>query len=154
MSIVDIARLFLFVREASPNCGQRVEAIQTWSGGATARGTSWCAWFATMVLDLYYQGTSRLPRGGSTEEIHRMAKNFRWIVAGPQPGDIVLSINEQGVAHHVGIVTAINPLTAIAGNTSQNGTSSNGDRVAEHPIDPQNKVFVRVPAPPLPPLTS
>lgn len=148
MTLLEIARLFRFVHEAEPNKGQRVEAIQTWSGGASARGTSWCAWFVTMVFDLYYQGASLLPRMGSTEGIHQLAIKRGWIVTDPQPEDLVISVNAAGVAHHIGIVTLTEPLTSIAGNTSKDGSSSNGDQVAEHPIEPARKVFVRIPPPP------
>jgi len=54
-SPTDIARQYLFVREASQNKGQRVEAIQKWSGGDA--GQSWCCYFVTMVLDICFQGT-------------------------------------------------------------------------------------------------
>jgi hypothetical protein len=147
MSIIDLFRLFLFVREAGQNHGLRVEAIQHWGGGQP--GDSWCAWLLTMVFDLFYQGRSRLPRGGSTEAIHQLAIREGWIVTDPQPGDVVISLNADGLAHHIALVTVVQPLTAIAGNTSADGRSANGDRVAEHPIDPANKVFARVPPPPV-----
>lgn len=148
MTLLDIARLFRFVREATSNRGQRVEAIQTWSGGEDARGTSWCAWYVTMVFDLYYQGRSLLPRMGSTEAIRQLAVQQGWVVTHPLPEDLVISINAAGVAHHIGIVTQVSPLTSIAGNTSDDGTSSNGDRVAEHMIRPPQKIFARIPPPP------
>lgn len=143
---VVIARQFLFVREAKEqNTGLRVEAIQRWSDGA--KGQSWCCHFATMVLDICYQGASEVPRTGSCDVVLARAKTNGWIVTDPAPGDLVLSINPNDPtdAHHIGIVTSADPLTAIAGNTSADGSSSNGDRVAEHAISATNKVFVRVP---------
>lgn len=143
MTVLEIARLFLFVREAQSqgqNRGLRVESIQHWSTGQF--GDSWCAEWATMVLDLLFQGNAPIPRGGSCEDIHQMAKTNHWIVDLPSPGDLVLSINSAGLAHHCGIVTVVDPLTSIAGNTSADGTSSNGDGVYEHGIASENKVFV------------
>lgn len=55
-SPTDIARQYLFVREAGQNKGQRVEAIQKWSGGQ--QGDSWCCEWATMILDICFQGES------------------------------------------------------------------------------------------------
>lgn len=143
-SAVAIARQFLFVREASANRGLRVEAIQKWSGGQA--GDSWCAEFATMVLDICYQGAAPVPRLQAVEDIHQLAKKEGWIVEEPEPEDLVLTVNEANHAHHIGIVTSVEDgLMSIAGNTSEDGTSSNGDRVAEHEISRKNKVFVRYP---------
>lgn len=145
--VVGIARLFDFVREAQqlgPNRGARVEAIQRWSLGAP--GDSWCAEFATMVLDLAHKGASPIGRAGACEDIHSLALQRGWIRGVPSVGDLVLSIDPAtGRAHHVGIVTAIDPLTSIAGNTSADGTSSNGNGVYEHAISNANKVFVNYP---------
>lgn len=141
--ILQIARQFLFVREAGQNTGQRVEAIQRWGGGKP--GDSWCAFFATMVLDLADQGNAPISREGSCEAIQETASANGWLSDTPQVGGLVLSINPAGLAHHIGIVTSLDPLTAIAGNTSADGLSSNGDGVYEHPITTTNKVFVRLP---------
>jgi hypothetical protein len=140
---VVIARQFLYVREAGANTGQRVEAIQKWSGGE--KGQSWCCYFATMVLDICFEGQSPIPREGACQAVYDLAKAKGWVTPTPIPGDIVLHVNEQDHAHHIGIVTETAPLTSIAGNTDETGTSSNGDRVAEHPINPAGKVFVRYP---------
>lgn len=139
--IIRIARQFLFVREAQTagqNRGQRVEAIQRWCGGQP--GDSWCAQFATMVLDIAYQGRSVIGRASSCADIHQFALRHRMVSTSPQPGMLFLYVNAEGRAHHVGIVTSINPLIGIAGNTSEDGSSSNGDRVAEHAISA--RVFV------------
>jgi len=141
---VAIARQFAFVREAQDlgqNRGARVEAIQHWSLGQTA--DSWCAEFATLVLDIAYQGAAPIGRMQSCEAIHELAAEKHWVSASPSVGDLVLSIDPaNGKAHHVAIVASTDPLTAIAGNTDATGTSSNGDRVAEHPISGANKIFV------------
>ncbi len=52
-----------------------------------------------------------------------------------------------GRAHHVGIVTVLDPLTSIAGNTSEDGLSSEGTGVFEHALHvaPSRIAFVRLP---------
>lgn len=143
---IQIARQFLYVREAQSvgqNRGIRVEAIQHWAGGQQA--DSWCMEFVWMVLDIAHQGNPPFGRMQACEELHHLARQQKWIVPLPAVGDIVLTVNTAGHAHHVGIVTGTQPLTSIAGNTSSDGSSSNGDRVAEHAINAANKVFVRLP---------
>jgi len=140
---VELARQYLFVREAGANHGQRVNAIQKWSGGAD--GESWCMYFATMVLDIAFQGNAPIAREGSCEAVHQIAVAQEWVADAPSIGDLVLTVNADNYAHHVGIVSNLNPLESIAGNTSEDGVSSNGDRVAEHAITPAGKVFVHYP---------
>lgn len=140
---LDIARQFLFVREASQNTGQRVEAIQRWCGGE--KGQSWCCYFVTMVLDICFEGNAPIPREGACQAVYDLAKKNGWVTALPIPGDIVLHVDANDHAHHIGIVSKVSPLTSIAGNTDATGASSNGDRVAEHAINPSGKVFVRYP---------
>lgn len=130
-SPTDIARQYLFVREAAPNKGQRVEGIQKWSGGLA--GQSWCCYFATMVLDICFQGNSPIPRLGACQDVYNLAKQKGWLVNVPQKDDIFLYVNEQDHAHHIGFITDEKG-NGIAGNTSADGTSSNGDRVAEHAL--------------------
>lgn len=148
---VEIARQFLYVREAQAqgqNRGLRVEGIAHWSGGEF--GESWCDDFAIgFVLDICFEGASPFPRqrdiDGSTVAALAYARAQGWVTDTPSPGDLVFSVHDDGTPHHVAIVTATDPLTAIAGNTSADGVSSNGDRVAEHVISPTNKVFVAYP---------
>jgi len=142
-SPVVLARQFIFVREAGANHGQRVNAIQKWCGGSD--GESWCMYFATMMLDIAFQGAAPIPREGSCEVVHQLAARNGWLSPKAAVDDLVLSINDQGLAHHVGIVSKVDPLMSVAGNTSEDGASSNGDRVAEHVLNPQNKVFVHYP---------
>lgn len=142
MTIVDIARLFLFVREVPQNKGARVNGIQLWSLGQS--GDSWCCEFASMMLDLAYQGNAPIPRTGSCEVVRQIAETKGFMVETPSVGDLVLSINSAGVAHHIGICTGT-PLTTIAGNTSPDGLSENGNGVYEHPVDPTHKLFVHLP---------
>lgn len=141
---VAIARQFLFVREAGANHGLRVEAIQHWSSGQA--GDSWCCEFATMVLDVAFQGASPVPRLQACEDVYSLALEKQWVADTPSVGDLVLSIDPTTRhAHHIGLVSATAPLTSIAGNTSADGMSSNGDGVYEHAISPANKVFVHYP---------
>ena len=145
MSLLDIARLFLFVREVPPNRGLRVQGIQTWSGGQA--GDSWCCEAATMWLDLYFQGQSPIPRRQACQDVYAMAKLRGWVVSDPQPGDLYLFVTDDDHAHHIGVLTSTSPLTGISGNTSSDGLSSNGDGVYEHAltVPPQHIRFVRVP---------
>lgn len=140
---VTIARQYLYVRELAGNRGQRVEAIQKWCGGKV--GDSWCCHFATMVLDIAYQGKSEIPRTGNCDVVLGLCRDRGWMVEEPQPNDLVFSMLGQHDAHHIAIVTATDPLCAIAGNTSADGTSSNGDGVYEHRINPKHKLFARIP---------
>ena len=139
LSATDIARQFLFVREAGPNTGQRVEAIQKWSGGSA--GDSWCCEFATMVLDILFQGKAPIPRLQACQDVYELAKKNKWLTNTPVSGDIFIYVNSADHAHHIGIITKDGGGVGIAGNTSEDGTSSNGDRVAEHSITTNPKVI-------------
>lgn len=143
MRLLDICRLFLHVREAGANKGLRVNGIQTWSGGAS--GDSWCCEMATMWLDLYFQGASPIPRLQACQSVYTLAKQQGWLTSAPSVGDLFLYVDANDHAHHIGIVTSVSPLTGIAGNTSSDGKSSNGDGVYEHAISAH--VFVRYPRP-------
>jgi hypothetical protein len=141
---VEIARLFLFVREsAENNHGLRVEAIEHWGGGDP--GQSWCCYFATLVLDLEFQGRSPIPRLGECQEVLDLARRNGWVIPAPEVGCLVISLDANGHAHHIGICTGTAPLATIAGNTSEDGVSVNGTGVFAHEISPNGKVYVRVP---------
>ena len=146
IGLVALARQFDFVREAGANRGLRVEAIQHWSSGQF--GDSWCCEFATMMLDLYFKGRSPVTRLQACQDVYELALEEHWLVDTPRPGDLfiyVRSIDDH--AHHIGIVTEVDPLVGIAGNTSDDGQSSNGDGVHEHALNvPAASIkFVRVP---------
>jgi len=136
-----VARQFSFVREAGPNRGQRVEAVQKWCGGSA--GDSWCCEFATMVLDICFQGKAPIPRGAVVQDVYALAKAKGWVTNIGALDDLFLYVNAADHAHHIGIVTDVSPYFGIAGNTSEDGTSSNGTGVFEHEI--KTKVFVRYP---------
>lgn len=156
LPLAELARCFRHVREAGPNAGNRVEGIQKYCGGE--KGQSWCAYMATVWLDLKFGGDahgvsdSPIPREGSTDAIYALAKKNGWLSDAPHVDDLVLSLHPGTEdAHHVALVTNVKAdgFSAIAGNTSEDGLSSNGDRVAEHdfPLRPGVYVFVRYPKP-------
>lgn len=130
-SPTDIARQFRFVREVPVNKGLRVEAIQHWSAGQS--GDSWCCEFATMILDICFQGNSPIPRLQAVQDVYDLAKQNNWLTDNPMKDDLYIFVNDQDHAHHIGILTGQG--IGIAGNTSADGTSSNGDRVAEHGLN-------------------
>lgn len=133
--------LFTFLREATENAGQRVEAIQKWCGGK--KGDSWCCYLVTMILDIAFQGKSPIPRTGVCQEVYDLAKDRGWLTNVPSLGDLFFYINAEGHAHHIGFVTGLRPLFGTAGNTSADGKSSNGTGCYQHEITAT--VFARWP---------
>lgn len=145
-SPTEVARQFLFVRESSTqNTGNRVEAIQKWCGGL--KGESYCAYFDTMVLDICFQGNSPIPRLGSCQAIYGLAKEKGWLTDKPVKDDLFLYVDDNDHAHHTGIGTVDGGKTGIAGNTSEDGTSSNGTGIFEHDltINPKRIKWVHYP---------
>lgn len=138
MDAVELARQFLFVREiGGQNRGFWVEWIQHFTGNSP--GDSWCASFVSMILGIYFQGKgkSTMLTTAVVQDMYAWAKDHGWLTTTPTPGDLFLYVDENDHAHHVGFYTGDGP-TGIAGNTSTDGTSSNGDRVAEHPLHPSS----------------
>lgn len=131
-SPTNIARQFKFVHEASQNRGLMVESIQHWSGGKP--GDSWCAYFVLMILDISFGGKDLNPikRSGVVQDIYEQAKQNNWLTDNPTKDDLFIYVNDNDHAHHIGIVTENR--NGIAGNTSADGKSSNGDMVAEHEL--------------------
>lgn len=144
---VKIAQMYTYVRELPNNTGARVEAIQRWGGGKP--GDAWCAFFATMVLDMAFQGESPIPRTGSCDDILNLAREKSWLQDSPHIGDLYLYLKSPTDAVHVGVVTDVTTdgFTGLSGNTSEDGLSTNGDRVAERKLSyrPGKTVFVRYP---------
>lgn len=152
---VAVARMFLYLREAQTigqNRGARVDAVITWALGSI--GQSWCGYFAIgLVLDICFQGDGPFPRSqeinGATDASLAYAREQGWVVDldDALPGDLVYSVSptDPDNAHHIAILTVKTPFTTIGGNTSEDGKSSNGDRVAEHTVSTANKVIVRYP---------
>lgn len=119
-----------------------VESIQHWSGGVS--GQSWCAYFVLFIFDICFGGKSVNPikRSGAVQDIYNQAKANGWITIEPVIDDLFIYVNDVGHAHHIGIVTIDGGATGIAGNTSADGTSSNGDGVYEHQIS-MNMIHVK-----------
>lgn len=143
MRAYEVARLFLFVRESGENRGRQVEAIQHWAGGQ--KGDSWCAEFVSMVAEIAAAGAPRLPRTALSEDFHQWGFDNSAVRTTPEVGALYLRLNNAGRAHHVGFVTELHEdgFTGISGNTSADGTNSNGDRVAEQRLRSNpNTVFV------------
>lgn len=143
-SPTEIARQFP-LKEAGQNKGQRVEAIQHWSGGIP--GQSWCCYFATFILDVCFELNAPIPRLGACQDVYNMAKAKGWLVDKPVNDDLFLYVNDQDHAHHVGIITNADENIGIAGNTSADGVSSNGDGVYEHKLisNPAHIKYVHYP---------
>lgn len=138
----DVARQFRFIRETlGPNRGVWVEAFQRIGDGKP--GDSWCADFVSGVLWMCYQGPPPVPRTGSCDVMWAIAKQYE--VQVPAPDDLFFRVKGAD-AHHVGIITETGPLKAIAGNTSEDGTSSNGTGVFENLLTHGPTVrYVRLP---------
>lgn len=142
-SLSVVARRLAFIRETDgPNRGAWVSWLQRFCGGKD--GDPWCADFVSFVEDVATHGHPLSKRTGSCPDKLTSVKDR--VVAQPQIDDIYFFIDATGFAHHVGIVTGTNPLTGIAGNTSEDGLSNNGTGVFEHAltVDPARIVFVRL----------
>lgn len=142
MTLLELARKLRYLREAGQNQGLRINGIQLWSGGQP--GDSWCLEWIWFILDIFYEGAAPFERMQSVETFRRHAIAQGWQVATAEPGDLVVSVTDNH-GHHIGLCTANTPLTTIAGNTSEDGVSSNGDRVAEHVVSPIGKEYFRLP---------
>lgn len=144
-SLTAVARHLTFIRETlGPNRGFWVNFLQRFCGGQL--GDAWCADFVSLVLDIAYMGGPPLAPTSSTKAMLSQATIKGMTIAYPKPDDLYFFVRPDGTPHHVGIVTDTAPLTGIAGNTSEDGLSTNGVGVFEHeiPIGPKT-VFVRLP---------
>lgn len=129
------ARTFLYVREKTANSSPEIDAWLHRVGQPP--GVSWCAAFAfSMVKDV----DPTNPLRPSASALHLLANNLSLQVKlnDLQPGDIVIYDEGEGLGH-VAIATNVvvvndqlGAFDTIAGNTSADGKSRNGDRVAEH----------------------
>lgn len=143
-SLSAVARRFSFVRETEgPNAGYWVNLFQRFTGNA--EGDSWCASALCFVLDIAYKGHSPLIKSASCQELLDDARAKGYVVQTPEIDDIYFYLDANGHAHHVGTVSNTRPLTGVAGNTSADGKSSNGDGWYEHEINAAHCVFVRLP---------
>lgn len=147
-SLTAVAKHLDFIRETEgANRGFWVEFLQRFCDGVP--GDSWCADFESLVEEVAYKGHNKTPRSGATNVKLAFCKKQGWIVKTPQVDDIFFYVYaDTGLAHHIGIVTGVanGKITAIAGNTSENGKSDNGTGVFEHTISAgPTTVFARLP---------
>jgi hypothetical protein len=150
VSILEIARLFKGLLEVGANSGRRVNAIQTWGGGAD--GDSWCCYWATLVLDLFFHFKSPIPCGGVVHTVYMQCKDSGWLIPTPEPGCLFFYVDDAGHAHHIGFVTVAiitgggYTVSGIAGNTDEQGLSSNGTGCFEHELHAGPHIrYARVP---------
>lgn len=147
-SLTAVARHYTFIRETlGPNRGFHVAFLQRFCGGQD--GDSWCADFASFVLDVAYMGKSPLHKTGSTRSMLVEATQKGFVVARPKPDCLFFFVRDDGTPHHVGIVTDVRRdgiVVGIAGNTSADGRSANGTGVFEHQIPTTNIVYVELPS--------
>jgi hypothetical protein len=132
VTLLDTARQFLFVRErGGQNRGKWVEIFQRFTGNAP--GDSWCASFVSFVLAISFAGSSPLLASASCAEILADARAKGLVTDTPIAGEtLFFFVDHTGHAHHVGFVTENG---GLAGNTSSDGLSSNGDGVYEHALN-------------------
>lgn len=117
-------------------------------------GNSWCAAAACKWIR---ETVKALDQTTVTVKFHRSARalglwelnpDLRVKTGDLEPGDFVIWDHGHGLGH-VALVTdtvrvngVLSGLVAIAGNTSADGVSRNGDRVAEHPVTFPNPQIV------------
>lgn len=154
-SLTTIARRFDFVRETQgANVGLWVNLFQRFTFNTD--GDSWCCSFVCYCLDILFKGKSPLKKSGACQDIYRQAQAKGWIIplADAQLDDVYLFVNDNDHAHHIGVVTGVGvgttnagKLYGIAGNTSKDGLSSNGDGVYEHELNvkPEHIRIIRLP---------
>jgi hypothetical protein len=135
LELIATARRYLDVRETSTNAGPHID---DWLRAVGCNpGVSWCAaavcaWIAeTDPKNTFHRSASALSL---------LERNLAIVINDPQPGDVVVWSHDP-VKHlgHTGIITStinvdgkLASIVVIAGNTSADGQSRNGDRVAEH----------------------
>lgn len=141
-----VARRLTFIREtAGQNRGAWVNMLQRFCNGKD--GDSWCAYFVSFVLDVACWGASPLRPTGSTRTMLADCRTKGLVTPKPVIDGLFFYVKPDGTPHHVGIVTDIRPdgtVIGIAGNTSEDGASSNGTGVFEHAISTTSTVFARL----------
>lgn len=150
MGLVAIARLFLHVRETQgANKGVYVGLFQQYTDNEA--GDSWCCSFVSLMLSIYYKGKSPLTKTARCQTMLDQARKLGLEQSTPSIGCLYFFRDATGHAHHIGIVTSAwcddhgYHISGIAGNTSEDGKSSNGTGVFEHAITGNRMTFVRLP---------
>jgi hypothetical protein len=96
------------------------------------------------------RGKCPVPRMQACQELYEYLVEQHLIVDFPEAGDLYLYVDANEHAHHCGLVTIDSPVVGIAGNTSADGTSSNGTGTYEHAlrVAPGGRiVYGRLPSP-------
>jgi len=116
--ILQIARLFLFVREVKGNFGRWVEAMQR--VGGTVKGQPWCACAVMTVLGIVYRGKPPLPYTAGCDELLRAGRKLGIVRTDPAPGDVFLLMASEHDATHTGFVTDVTDthFGTLEGNSS------------------------------------
>lgn len=138
-ALVATARSYLWVREKGPNTGPKIDDWLAALG--LPPGNAWCAAAAcAWALEAAAATGTGIAFRRSARALGLLEKNPGLVVAAPAPGDLVVWDHGQGLGH-VAVLTAVvsvggavAALAAVAGNTSADGHSRNGDRVAEHAV--------------------
>jgi hypothetical protein len=145
-SLSVVAQRFSFVRETEgPNWGAWVALFLRFVG--IFEPASWCCAFISFCLDVAYMGKSPLRKSGLCQDLYVECQRSGFIVANPAVDDLYFFLDEHGVAHHIGVVTAAAPLAGFAGNTSEDGLSTNGTGAFNHELKyPRERIrFARLP---------
>ncbi len=156
--LIATARTYDYVREKGANTdgGGFVDRCQTEMG--LSPGHSWCACaVCKWVRDTSTRLGVRTSFKRSASALRLLEANAALVVTDPQPGDVIIwnhTVDPAKPQGHVAILTevvkvdgAVAALAGIAGNTSADGASRNGDRVAEHPVsypDPRIAGYLRI----------
>ena len=143
---VAIFRRFLFVRETEgANKGAWVEFFQHFCDGVP--GDSWCADIESVVEYITF-GKCLSPKTGSVQVKLDFMVKHGWEIQSPEYGCVIISVDANRHGHHIALCTLTMPgLQAIAGNTSEDGSSDNGTGCFEHIINTprSNLRFFRFP---------
>lgn len=150
-ALVATARKFLYVREVGDNTDHGGFIDQSLAALGLPPGKSWCAaavcsWVRQTCKDAGIQVEFR--RSARALGLWELNEDLRVAVEDLQPGDILVWDHGGGLGHTGVCASAVRVdgklagIDCIAGNTSADGHSRNGDRVAEHPVDYPNPQLV------------
>ncbi len=152
--LVATARKSLNVRETGPNTDGGGFIDRSLAALGLPPGKSWCAAaICEWVRRTADESQVRVAFRRSAGALSLLKLNPGLRVTDPRPGDVIVWDHGGGLGH-IAILTdvvkvsgEVAALAAIAGNTSADGHSRNGDRVAEHPVtypDPKIAGYLRI----------
>lgn len=132
--ILEVAKTQIGVKEYPPNSNNVKYNTAYYGRAVSGNAYPWCAVFVWWVFRT--AGVSNLYFGGdktaSCTTLMRYYKAMGKLVTDYKPGDIVFyQFDKDSYADHVGIIENVEGsyITAIEGNTSENGSQSNGGAV-------------------------